>query len=163
MVPSDFHDFISASITSAASFIGLIFVALTFIVDKSGKDEKQLAKESMLAIGSFTALLDIFIVSLVAIEPHTEIGHVMAIMGIIGLSNSWRLIKAGLKSGVGWGTFAISTIDYAIQIIYGIVIIYSSHHTINPDYYVTMTILLFSSALGRAWELTGISHPGEHK
>jgi hypothetical protein len=159
MVPADYKDFMMAIVTASASFIGLLFVAMSFIIDRNGKSEKKLAHENNMAAGSYVALIDLFFVALVALLPNTEIGHVMAIMGILGLGASYRSLKMGLKSGASWGTFATSVVVYFIQIIYGVYIIYHSHKLLNSTIFVAMVIFLFASALGRAWELTGIREP----
>jgi hypothetical protein len=163
MIPNDYRDFFMAVVTSSASFIGLLFVAMSFIMDQSGKDKKQLARESMLSIGSYIALINLFIIALVALLPNTSIGHVMAIMGFIGLTNSTQLVRAGLKTGASRGTFGTSTLIYLAELIYGIYIIYHSHKVINETIFVTMVIVLFSSALGRAWELTGIRRTADKR
>jgi hypothetical protein len=157
MIPADYKDFLMAIVTASASFIGLLFVAMTFIMDKSGKSQKQLVRENMLSEGSYIALVDLFFVALVGLIPNTEVGHVTAIMGLIGINSSYRQVRAGLKSGVSWGTFAMSTAIYLSQIAYGVYIILHENKPINETIFLTTVIVLFASALGRAWELTGIN------
>jgi len=157
MVPADYKDFLIAVVTAAASFIGLLFVAMTLIIDKSGKTKKQVTAENILAEGSYIALLDLFFVSLVALIPHTNLGYIMIIMGILGVGNSGRLLRAGMRDGVSRGILGISTVVYVVQIVYGIFMLAHSNHAINSALFLIIVFTLFSSALGRAWELTGVS------
>ena len=156
MLPADYTDFFVAVLTASASFIGLLFVAMTLITDKSGKSKKQITTENILAEGSYIALLDLFFVSLVALIPHAKIGIVMLLMGLLGISNAFRLAKVGLRDGVSRGILGISSITYAVQVIYGIFILFNQDHVINTSLLLAIIFILFGSALGRAWELTGI-------
>lgn len=156
MVPEADKDFLIAVVTAAASFIGLLFVAMTLIMDKSGKSKKQITTENIMAEGSYIALLDIFFVSLVALAPKAQLGYVMIIMGMLGVLNSARLVKAGFNDGVSRGILGISTVVYVFQVVYGGYMLSHRDHVIDMGVLLAMVVILFSSALGRAWELTGI-------
>jgi ABC-type multidrug transport system permease subunit len=160
MLPSDYQDFLVAVVTASASFIGLLFVAVSFITDTQGKSSKKLAKENITAEGAYIALLDLFFVSLVALVPKTSIGHIMAIMALLGLTSFFRMVKTGKESGLRRGILGVSTVVYAVQLIYGLYVIEHSHKLINSSIFLTIIFMLFATALARAWELTGIN---EHK
>ena len=109
-----------------------------------------------MAEGSYIALLDLFFLSLVALIPNTQLGYIMIVMGSLGVFNSVRLVKVGLRNGVNRGILGISTVVYIVQIIYGIFMLAHSNHLVNTTIFLTIIFTLFGTALGRAWELTGI-------
>jgi hypothetical protein len=156
MVPAELKDFIVASTGASASFIGLLFVAMSFITDNGDKDKKRVATERILAESSYIALLNVFFVSLVALIPDTTIGYVTVIMAVLGLSNSIRLTHSGIKDGVNWGILSISTLLYTFEAIYGVYILFHHNQVIGKYTIMTIILFLFGAALGRAWELTGI-------
>lgn len=158
MVPADYKDFFVAVVTASASFIGLLFVAMPLITDRSGKSRQQIAAENIMAEGSYISLLNLFFVSLAALIPHARIGYVMIVMGLLGVFNSIRLAKAGQRDGLSRSILGISSASYAVQVIYGVVILHDV--IINMSMLLVIIFLLFGSALGRAWELTGIRTRG---
>jgi len=160
MVPADYKDFLVAVVTASASFIGLLFVAVSFITDTNGKNTKTLAKETSTAEGAYTALVNLFFVSLLALTPHAEIGHVMAIMGFLGLVVAFRMVRKGRKNGLTRGILGISTAIYLLEFIFGIHVILNGNNLLNTSIFLTIVLALFATALVRAWELTGIH---EHK
>ena len=160
MVPSDYKDFLVAVVTSSATFIGLLFVAMTLITDKRSKSRKQVVTEKIMAEASYIALLNLFFVSIVALLPDTQLSYIMIIMGVIGLNNSLRLFRSGLRDGVSGGILGISTLIYAVQLVYGIYLLTHSSQSINETIFLIVIFTLFGSGLGRAWELTGIHNQG---
>lgn len=156
MLPNDYTDFLVAVVTASASFIGLLFVAMTLTTDNTNKSKKQITTEKIMAEGSYIALLDLFFVSLVGLLPNAHIGYPMLIMGMLGISNSYRLSKVGLRDDVSRGLLGASTITYVAQFIYGIYIVSHHDHVINTSIFLAIVLILFGSALGRARELTGI-------
>ncbi|MEI9914292.1 MAG: hypothetical protein WDN66_04965 [Candidatus Saccharibacteria bacterium] len=156
MVPVDYTNFFVAVLTASASFIGLLFVAMTLIVDKSSKSRKQIVKENISAEASYIALLNLFFVALVALTPQAQLNYVMAIMGVLGILSSVRLFRSGLRNGASRGILGISTVIYVLEIVYGVYLIFNSNKTISETLLLIIVFTLFGSALGRAWELTGI-------
>jgi hypothetical protein len=156
MVPADYQDFLVAVVTASASFIGLLFVAVSLVTDTNGKSPKRLAKENAIAEGSYTGLINLFFVSLFALTPHAEIGHVMAIMGLLGLAATASLFYKGRKNGLMRGIMGISTVVYLLELIFGIHVILNGNKLLNTSIFLTIVFSLFATALARAWELTGI-------
>lgn len=109
-----------------------------------------------MAEASYIALLDLFFVSIVALLPDTQLSYIMIIMGVIGIHNSFRLFRAGLRDGISGGILGISTLIYVIQLGDGIYLLMHSSQFINDTLFLTIVFTLFGSGLGRAWELTGI-------
>src|SRR5271155_300351 len=88
-----FNDFLIACVGASASFIGLLFVALSLVLardDDAGVGSLEFT-DRRLAESAFTALANIFFVSLVALMPNTNIGDAAIVMALIGLRNSWGL------------------------------------------------------------------------
>jgi hypothetical protein len=144
MIPSSLNDFTIAILGASASFIGLLFVAISFTpaTDKIG--EEYIEKKRTLAEGSYAALINIFFIGLVGLTPEANVGY---------FYRFWRSNKS-IKSHLY--TLTISLIIYILEIIYGIYIVKNDNAFLDVNLFMTLIIVLFATALGRAWELTGI-------
>jgi hypothetical protein len=152
MVPLDLHDFLIACLGASASFIGLLFVGLSVVLQQQNKLSEKLAdSDRLLAESSFTGLINIFFVSLTGILQQSTIGWVSLIMAAIGLLNSWRL-----SSSSNVVPIVISAVIYILEIIFGIFYIFHSSQPLNIGVFETIITSLFAISLFRAWGLTGI-------
>ena len=165
MTADSLKDFLIACVGASASFIGLLFVALSIVLTRNESNAELKFKDRRLAETSFTALADIFFVSIAALISITNIGVVALIAAFFGLLNVYRLFyrlkevknlesKSDWRSNVYW-IFASMAI-FLIQGFYAIKIVSDSANPSN--YYAMMGILvaLFGISLARTWELTGI-------
>jgi hypothetical protein len=150
MVPADLRDFFIGSLGASASFIGLLFVGLSVVLQKLGND-KLADTDRILAESSFLSLINIFFVSLVAILPNASIGDVSLVMSILGILSCWRLRNYSHIVSI-----IISAIVYVIELIFAIVILKHPNQNLNMPLLETVMITLFSISLFRAWGLTGI-------
>ena len=106
MVPEDFITFFSVSAGASATLIGLLFIAISIEparVFGSGARAEAQAK----AASAFTALANVFFVSLVALIPHTGVGIPVLVMSTVALLNMvqmgrdlWR--SEGGRAGREW-------------------------------------------------------------
>jgi hypothetical protein len=92
MVPESLHDFLIATVTASASFTGLLFVAISFVMNDEKDSAADIQNKRVLAESSYAALLSIFFISLVALIPGTDIGWVVFVMAWIGLGNVVHLL-----------------------------------------------------------------------
>ncbi len=159
-----FKDFLIACVGASASFIGLLFVALSVVLARGDAGGLKFSDER-LAETSFTALSNVFFISLVALIPGTNIGYVALIAALFGFRNVWRLFSrlretrkkegtAGRTEDIIW--IVASVIVYAVEAVYAVRIILNPADIANL--YIMMSILatLFGTALVRTWELTGV-------
>jgi hypothetical protein len=150
MVPADLHEFMIACLGAAASFIGLLFVGLSVVLQKPG-DQKIANTDRLLAESSYAGLINIFFVALVGILPNGSIGTVSLVMGILGLLSCWRL--RGLSH---IGPLIISGLVYLLEIGFGLNLMLHSKQFVSVSIFQTIIIALFAISLIRAWGLTGI-------
>jgi hypothetical protein len=158
-------DFLIACVGASASFIGLLFVALSVVLTRNESSTELEFKDRRLAETSFTALADVFFVSISALISTTNIGVIALIAAFFGLVNVRRLYsrlteikksekKSDWRKNLYWIT--ASTGIYIVQGFYAIKIMTEPANISN--YYAMMGIFvaLFGVALVRTWELTGI-------
>jgi hypothetical protein len=162
-----FHDFLIACVGASASFIGLLFVALSLVLardDDAGVGSLEFT-DRRLAESAFTALANVFFVSLIALMPATNIGWAALVMALIGMRTAWRLFvqartikksKQGRyhKQDIFW--IAASTLVYVFEGVYAILLLLHPNSTSDLDIMTFVLIALFSTALLRSWQLTGI-------
>jgi hypothetical protein len=150
MVPTNLNEFIIAALGASASFIGLLFVALSVVLQKTS-DQKLADQDRQLAESSYAALINIFFVTLLASIPHESIGYVCLIMAAIGLVTSFRLRHISHLLPL-----TASTIIYLVEVLFALHIISHSNTLFNTASFQSIIIALFSISLYRAWSLTGI-------
>ena len=92
MIPSNLNNFLLATIGSSASFIGLLFVAMSFTLPGAASQEDAHRKQT-LAEGSYIALINIFFISLVALVPGVQMGFVIVVMSLVGLISVYRSLQ----------------------------------------------------------------------
>ena len=90
MVPDDFTGYFAATATAAAALIGLLFVAASLRPETVlGRGAPPAAQA--VAGSAFTALINSFFVSLIALIPNTSLGYTASIMALLSLYSTWRL------------------------------------------------------------------------
>lgn len=163
MVPADFANFFMASTGAGAALVGLLFVSISIAPERTVSATAPVERQAV-AASAFTALLNPFIISMIALIPGLALvglGWVTTIMSVIGLINTFSLGWLLLRHPGGWGRAARRGLLvlggltlYAYEFYFGILIISTS----NPAYIFLLAIMLVVSyALGltRAWELLG--------
>ncbi len=161
-----YHDFLLAAVGASASFIGLLFVALSLVLTRKENDVDLEFTDRRLAESAFTALAIVFFIALAGLIPGTNIGYVTFITAFVGLRNSWLLFghlkdiqtKEGVSSARKIESFWIagSFVTYVIQAVYGLLIILHPTDMTNVDVLVGLLLALFGGGLVRSWELTGV-------
>jgi hypothetical protein len=168
MITNEYKDFMLAVVGASASFIGLLFVALSVVIPNL--DLKVANRERGLAVTAYGAFLNVFFLSLVALLPsHNIVAIVALLFGISGLMNSLSYLKMIFSKLKKRGTSSFILIIPLMSIIY-VVEVYFGVRTLqngaaNMDVMVGLLIALFTTGLARAWELLGIEeHPARrHK
>ena len=161
MVTGNYRDFFVVIATSAATLIGLLFVAMSVSGGGRAKDHPQVIRDfrSAAALYAFT---NAFTVSLFGLVPGSNIGYPAAIVGFTGLV----FTAAGLRTTLSLPTelqrrrpqFALMTglvLVLGFQLFAGIELILNWHRRSPLD---TLGYVLIASLLigiGRSWEMVG--------
>lgn len=157
MIPANTHDFMIACVGASASFIGLLFVGLSVVLQKVG-DQKVANTDRILAESAYAGLIDIFFVSLVGTIANESIGYVNLIMALVGLLSCWRLRNLSQLAPL-----ITSALVYLLQLGLGVSILMHPEKLVNIGVFETVIISLFSISLVRAWGLTGLGIGDQQK
>ena len=125
----------------------------------------------MLAGSAFVALVDILIVSIVALTGGSVVfGLSSLVMAIVGLLATRRLIPRAKRAGnfsrglrarsLNIAFASISVVAYALQLGLAVSLLASTRNAVLQQALVLVLVALYCSALGRAWVVTGISRRG---
>jgi hypothetical protein len=159
--------FFATSAGASAAILGLLVVAVS-VVNADDSDAQTRERRTVLAGTAFLSLVDAFFVSIVALTGGaTVFGISNLVMAIVGLLATGRLIPRAKRAGNfsrGFPTrrlnlaFAvISAGGYSIQLGLGIALVTDTQNSALRRALVLVVVGLFGSALGRAWEVTGIT------
>ena len=122
----------------------------------------------MLAGSAFVALVDIFLVSIVALTGGpVALGLSSLAMAAVGLLATRRLIPRAQRAGnfsrdsqtrtLNIAFAAISVAAYSVQLVLAVVLLAKTQNTALQQALVLVLVALYGSALGRAWVVTGIT------
>jgi hypothetical protein len=160
MVTGDYRDFFVVIATSAATLIGLLFVAMS-VSGGRAQNHPQVIREfrSAAALYAFT---NAFSVSLFGLVPGSNIGYPAAIIGVTGLV----FTAAGLRTTLSLPAalqrrrpqFALMgglVLVLGFQLFAGVELIRTPHDRTPLDTigYVLVASLLLG--IGRSWEMVG--------
>ena len=159
MIPQEFITFFAASLTADGALIGLLFVAIAIEPERTFSEanpERELAANS-----AFSALVNAFIVSMLALIPRFEIGW--GIVAVAGLALLNTLVQTADKLHRGQRMFNRSLfftvgglILYSLEIYYSIQIIRQPRNNLDSLYgLIFVLVAIYGVALTRAWTLLG--------
>jgi hypothetical protein len=165
-----YEDFFLASSGASAAVLGLLFVAVS-VVNADDSDPKTRERRTVLAGSAFLALVDIFFVSIVALTGGAAVfGVSNLVMAIVGLGATSRLMPRAKRAGNfsrGFPTrnlniafAAISAGGYSVQLGLAVALLANTGSSALQRALVLLLVALYGSALGRAWEVTGIRRRG---
>jgi hypothetical protein len=166
-VAGPYEDFFVASAGASAAVLGLLVVAVSVVnADDSNPNTRE--NRTVLAGSAFIALVDIFIVSIVPLTGGpVSFGVSSVAMAVVGLLATRRLVPRAKRAGNfsrGFRTrrlniaFAgISVLAYSAQLGLAVALLADRRSTALQHALVLIIVALYGSALGRAWEVTGIT------
>ena len=151
-----YRGFFAASAGASAAFIGLLFVALSFIDSEKIEDSAKNWRR-IIANSAFSQLINIFFVSMAGLLPDAHdfamVGCVMAILGIIA---SFRLLpqtidrqRTGRNAPTILGIAAVGA--YVLQLVTGIGLLRNPDNKTLFSYFILSIFILYAGALARAW------------
>ena len=162
-----YADFFIASAGASAAILGLLVVAVS-VVNADDADPTTRELRTVLAGSAFVALVDIFMVSIVALTGGSAVfAQASLAMAIVGLLASRRLIPRAKQAGnfspnsrtrnLNIGFAAISVGAYSGQLGLAVALLADTRSTALQRALVLVIVVLYASALGRAWVVTGIT------
>lgn len=162
-----YESFFTASAGASAAILGLLVVALSVVnADDSNTTTREL--RTVLAGSAFVVLVNIFFVSIVALTGGPVVFGVASIaMATIGLLATSRLIPRAKRAG-NFSTRArtrglnivfatVSVVGYSAQLGLAVALVANTHSAALQRALVLIIVIFYASALGRAWEVTGIT------
>jgi len=167
VVLGHFDDFFIASAGASAAILGLLVVAVSVV---NADDENPTTRElrTVLAGSAFVALVDIFLVSIVALTGGSAVfGLSSLVVAAFGLVATRRLIPRAKRAGnfsrgfrarnLNIAFASISAAAYSVQLGLAIALLVNTRSAGLQRALVLVIVVLYCSALGRAWVVTGIS------
>ena len=165
-----YERFFVASAGASAALLGLLVVAVSVV---NADDENPTTRElrTVLAGSAFVVLVNIFFVSIVALTGGSVVLGLSSIaMATIGLLATRQLIPRAKRAGnfsprsrtrrMNIAFASISVIGYSVQLGLAAALLADTRSAALQRALVLVIVAFYGSALGRAWEVTGIARRG---
>ena len=165
-----YESFFIASAGASAALLGLLVVAVSVV---NADDESPTTRElrTVLAGSAFVVLVDIFFVSIVALTGGSVVLGLSSIaMATVGLLATRRLIPRAKRAGnfsrssrtrtLNLAFASISVVGYSVQLGLAVALLANTQSAAMQRALVLVIVAFYGSALGRAWEVTGITRRG---
>jgi hypothetical protein len=169
-VVGHYANFFIASAGASAAILGLLVVAVSVV---NADDENPTTRENrtVLAGSAFVALVDIFIVSIVALTGGSVVFGLSSLaMAAVGLLATRRLVPRARRAGNFSRDFrtrelniafaSISVGCYSVQLGLAVALVANTRSAWLLHALILVIVAMYCSALGRAWEVTGITRRG---
>jgi hypothetical protein len=162
-----YESFFITSAGASAAILGLLVVAVSVVnADDANPTTREL--RTVLAGSAFVALVDIFIVSIVALTGGSVVFALSSLaMAAVGLQATRRLIPRARQAGnfsrdshtrtLNIAFAAISVVCYSVQLGLALALLADTSSAPLQHALVLVIVALYCSALGRAWVVTGIT------
>jgi len=152
VVPDDFTGYFAAAATAAGALIGLLFVAASLRPDTVlGRGAPAAARA--IAGSAFTALVNSFFVSLIALVPGTRLGYTATVMALISLWSTLHLHRQVPRHEVNAVQLVLALVAYLGQLGVGVASIFSPGTSGYVEAVAYLLVASFAVALRRAWSL----------
>jgi len=169
-VVGHYESFFITSAGASAAILGLLVVAVSVV---NADDENPTTRElrTVLAGSAFLALVDIFLVSMVALTGGSVVFGLSSLaMATVGLVATRRLIPRAKRAGnfargfrarnlnIAFASFSVGS--YSVQLVLAVALLANTQSSALQRALVLVIVALYCSALSRAWVVTGISRRG---
>ncbi len=160
MVPLKFETFFLASSGASAALIGLLFVAVSIAPERVFGAAAPTVRQAQ-ALSAFTALANVFFISMASLVPSIQIGAVVTIIAIpaslqtlalLALVKQWREQRIMYRGAV---LFLGSALIYAFELYLGIQLWRGPVNSAALTGLLELILGAYAIGLGRAWELLG--------
>jgi hypothetical protein len=166
-VVGHYESFFITSAGASAAILGLLVVAVTVVnADDANPTTREL--RTVLAGSAFVALVDIFLVSIVALTGGSVVfGLSSLVMATVGLLATRGLIPRAQQAGnfrrglrarrlnIAFASFSV--VAYSGQLGLAVALVANTQSAALQHALVLVLVALYCSALGRAWVVTGIT------
>ncbi len=167
MIPASFIPFFSISAGAAATLIGLLFVAVSVAPERTVGTGASVSRRSV-AESAFTALLNAFLVSLIALIPTAPLSlGALAVTGgtLLGFVRTLALMIARRRKESAFSPLRLlrqlllpigMLVVYGLEIWWGVGIYRVYHLSADSCGELAMILVVLQAlAIGRSWELLG--------
>jgi hypothetical protein len=166
-VVGHYEDFFIASAGASAALLGLLVVAVSVVnADDANPTTREL--RTVLAGSAFAALVNIFLVSIVALTGGSVVfGFSSLAMSVVGLLATRQLVPRAQRAGnfsrdsptrnLNIAFACISVVAYSAQLGLAVALLANTRSAALQHALVIVIVVLYCSALGRAWVVTGIT------
>jgi hypothetical protein len=164
VAPASFHDFFSASATTAGALIGLLFVAISVSPGKITGDTAR-AEHQVTAGAAFTALVNTLVFSLAALLPGSSLSVTAIALAAAGLAStvalSILLVREHQERIRPGQVILLITplVLYGLQLANGVALGGSPRDAGPVSSEGGLSIVFFVYAIARAWQLVGARDP----
>jgi hypothetical protein len=167
LVVGHYENFFVASAGASAAILGLLVVAVS-VVNADDADHRTRELRTVLAASAYVVLVDIFFVSIVALTGGPVVfGLASLAMAAIGLLATRQLIPRAKRAGnfsrssrtrtLNLVFASISVVGYSVQLGLAVALLANTQSAALQRALVLVIVVFYGSALGRAWEVTGIT------
>jgi len=162
--PESFSQFYGAAAGAGATLIGFLAVANS-IIDSKDNTRTASLQESILAESAYSAFANVFLLSLIGLEPFINIGYGAIVLSIVGLISTYRLQRSGLyrlrklskaRAQISRTVLVGTAATYVAELIAGILTVLNQDEQTMVVVLVYVIIALTTIGLTRAWELMGL-------
>jgi hypothetical protein len=169
-VVGHYESFFSTSAGASAAILGLLVVAVSVVnADDANPTTREL--RTVLAGSAFVVLVDIFFVSILALTGGSVVFGLSSIaMASFGLLATSRLIPRAKRAGnfssssrtreLNIVFASVSVVGYSAQLGLAVALLANTQSPALQRALVLVVVVFYGSALGRAWEVTGIARRG---
>jgi hypothetical protein len=166
-VVGHYENFFIASAGASAAILGLLVVAVS-VVNADDADPTTRELRTVLAGSAYVVLVDIFFVSIVALTGGpVAFGLASLAMAAVGLLATRRLIPRAKRAGnfsrssrsrnLNLAFATISVVGYSAQLGLAVALLTDTESAALQRALVLVIVVFYASALGRTWEVTGIT------
>jgi hypothetical protein len=169
-VVGHYENFFITSAGASAAILGLLVVAVSVVnADDANPTTREL--RTVLAGSAFVALVDIFMVSIVALTGGSVVFGLSSLaMATVGLVATRRLVPRAKRAGnfspdsgtrklnIAFALFSAGA--YSAQFGLAVALLAKTQSAWLQHALVLVIVALYCSALGRAWVVTGITRRG---
>ena len=166
MVPEKMINYFIASTGASAALVGLIFVAIS-LAPKETVMPGAAPERRAVAGSSFLALINIFFISLSALDTSNNLGWNVLILSLIGLINSlWLGIPLFTRNRSQGHLIAniilvlLSIFAYGSELFQAVSLIRNPGDSGAVNELASILVYIYAIGLLRAWELLGVEQIG---
>ena len=165
MVTAEFQPFFTASVAASAALIGLLFVSVSIAPERVFGQESDVVRQAQ-ALSAFSALTNIFFISMMALIPGILFGLVVWIVSLPAATQTLALLRPARRwreTGIvrrGVFLFLASAVIYGYEFTIGIQLWRDPKTTGLIINLLFVLLGAYAVGLGRAWELLGAPRTG---